>query len=124
MKPAHRFTSEEAFALIESAAAAGERCPQSGIYGHSALTSTVTTALANAGRIRIEIYAWNFRVAEILTGPHAGKRTAASPTGQKPWKIIDANGTRTRRGGGADVRNSSRAQPSAPRPLTREELSS
>lgn len=118
-----RFSSDDAFALLQSAAIAGDRCPQAGIHGFSSLTSAVTTALAHAGRIRIEIYAWNFRVIEILTGPHAGKRTAPGPNGQKPWKIIDANGTRTRRGT-VNFGRQGRSQPSAPRPLTREELAS
>jgi hypothetical protein len=65
------------FGLLEQAAKRGERCPQSGNFGP--LKSAATTALARAGRIRIEIYAHNWRVVEILTGRHAGKRTMPTP---------------------------------------------
>lgn len=110
-------TPDQAFALLERAAISGERCPQTGDHG---LRSADTTNLAHAGRILVEIFAWNYRRVTILTGPHAGKTTAAAPAGQKPWKIIDAHGTRTKRGV-ADTGASKRTQPSAPRPLTRQE---
>lgn len=67
----------EQFEILERAAAAGERCPQSGNFGP--LKSHVTTALARAGKIRIEIYAHNWRVVTILEGRHRGKRTAETP---------------------------------------------
>lgn len=76
------------FGLIELAARHGERCPQSKPFGP--VSPQVTTALARAGRIRIEIYAHNWRVAEILTGRHAGKRTAPTPYkgSGRPYMII------------------------------------
>lgn len=109
---------DKAFAILESAAVAGKRCPQRGEHG---LSSTDTTSLAHAGRIFVEIFAWNFRSITILTGPHAGKMTAPAPQGQRAWKTIDVNGTHTRRGT-TQSGLSKRQQPSAPRPLTREEL--
>lgn len=77
------------FAMLEVAAANGERCPQSDPHGPFKVG--VTSALARAGKIRIEIYAHNWRVAQILVGPHKGKRTKATPYKGKgrPYKIID-----------------------------------
>lgn len=120
-KPAaNSLTPDEAFALCEAAAVAGVRAPQGRGDSPIGLRSADTTALALAGRIRVEIYAWNWRVIEILVGPNAGKRTLAAPHGQKPWKIIDQHGSITRCG---FVRTAgSASQPSAPRPLTRAEL--
>lgn len=83
------------FALLEEAAARGDRCPQS--RPHGPIVSGVITALARAGKIRSEVYVHNWRVVEILVGPHAGKRTAPEPTRHgtgKPYKVTDASGTR------------------------------
>lgn len=110
-----RFQLDEAMRLVEAAAAAGERCPANYTPGmpHGALPE-----LARQGKVRVKIYALNYRVVEILTGPHAGKQTAPPPPQyRRPFKIIDAAGARTLRGG-----EPSRRQPSAPRALTREEL--
>lgn len=65
---------DQAFALIECAAINGERCPT-----RDFLESSVTTALARAGRITIEISGRNWRTVTILTGPHAGKTTKPDP---------------------------------------------
>lgn len=76
------------FALIEAAAVKGERCPQSRPFGP--LDTAAPGVLARAGRIRIEIFLHNFRVATIMEGPHRGKQTQAAPakgTG-KPYKVI------------------------------------
>lgn len=104
------------FALIEAAAANGDRCPQASPHG-PIHPSTAPADLARAGRIRIEIFTLNWRVATVLEGPHKGKRTAACPHGGsgKPYKVITADGvsSHTRMG---------MQPPSAPRPLTREEL--
>lgn len=76
------------FALLESAAANGERCPQS--IPHGPLNSAVTGALARAGRIRIEIFAHNWRVVTLMDGPHKGKQTMPTPHkgSRRPYKII------------------------------------
>lgn len=74
-------TAAEAFAMLERAAVNGCRCPVSRTDG---LTSQLTTALARAGQIRIDVYPHNFRVVTILTGPNAGKSTAPPPN--KNWR--------------------------------------
>lgn len=80
-----------AFASIERAAAAGARCPENGTAG---VGHGVVPALARAGKIRVEIFAHNFRRVTILAGPQAGQATAPPPTQCGPaWKVIDAGGT-------------------------------
>jgi hypothetical protein len=56
-------------------------------------------ALARAGRIRIEVYAHNWRVVEILSGPNKGKRTAPCPNKTNgPYLVIEKESRyRTRR---------------------------
>lgn len=103
-------TNERDYALIEAAAIAGERCPQSQPFGP--LSKTGVTPLCRAGRIRIEIYAPNWRVATILTGPHVGKSTKPAPSGGKPYVIV---GKETWRVGDADKSGPPRTGPSAPR---------
>lgn len=77
---------KDAFALLEAAAVAGERCPVSG----GGLTSGLTTDLAIDGKIKVEIYAKNFRRVTILVGPNAGKTTADPPNKNwKPYKVIE-----------------------------------
>lgn len=72
---------EACFAALERAAASSERCPFNGTHG---VDSTATTALARAGRIRVAVYRLNWRVVTILTGPQAGKATAAPPGSYGP----------------------------------------
>lgn len=55
----------------------------------SSCTSTPVLALARSGRIRIELYGRGTRVIEILQGEHMGARTAPSPYGGKPYRIIE-----------------------------------
>lgn len=74
---------ERDFALLVAAAVAGERCPQNYPFGPIKSIS----ALVKAGMIRTEIYALNWRVAQILDGPHAGKRTKEPPMGGEPYLI-------------------------------------
>lgn len=75
-----------AFAVIERAAIEGRRCPENLTHG---VTSPAVTALARAGRIRIEIYFHNWRVVTILEGEHRGKTTAACPKkGAMPYRTI------------------------------------
>lgn len=73
------------FAVIEAAAVAGYRCPENNTHD---LPYKAAQLLCRAGMIRVEIGAHNYRVAELLVGANAGARTAADPTGAKPWKII------------------------------------
>lgn len=80
-------TSPDAtFDMLVLAAIKGERCPQS--YPFGPFHSHVTSALAKAGRIRIEIFKYNWRVITIMEGPHAGKQTAPSPEGGMPYRTI------------------------------------
>jgi hypothetical protein len=65
------------FKLLEAAAVAGERCPQS--YPHGPIDSGAVAALVEAKRIRSEVCGKNYRVVTILTGPHKGRSTAPHP---------------------------------------------
>lgn len=76
-----------AFALLESAAATGERCPQS--RPHGPLNPAACGQLARAGRIRVEIFMHNWRVVTIMEGLHKGKHTALHPTARRPYKVIE-----------------------------------
>lgn len=85
---------DKAFALLCECAAQGQRCPVSrGPDAHPFLQPLHTSALAAQGKIRIEIYAHNWRVVTILVGLHKGKRTAPSPhkNARRPYQVIDAN---------------------------------
>lgn len=84
---------DSAFSILERAAKLGERCPQSFPFGP--LASNVTTTLAHEGRIRIEIFAHNWRVITILSGPNRGKHTMLSPYkgSGKPYKTIGTETT-------------------------------
>lgn len=82
---------EDAFNLLVEAAVAGERCPQT--RPHGPIQAAAMSALYRAGRIEGLIYKHNYRVVRILTGPHAGKTTAAPARGLKPYKRIDAAGS-------------------------------
>jgi len=82
---------EAGFAAIEQAALRGERAPtnQTGENPAGTLRSGITTELLKQGRIKVEIYALNWRVIEILTGPHAGERTKGPPNPSwQPYKIL------------------------------------
>lgn len=66
-----------AFSILETAAYRGERCPLNGTTPW--ITADITTALARAGRIKVEVSGRNWRVVTILKGPNAGKRTMPDP---------------------------------------------
>lgn len=109
-------TLDRAFATIERAAVAGERCPVTAREGTAGLPPGATTALAKASRIRVEVYAKNYRVVQILTGQHAGKRTMEPPSpGWQPYRIVDHKGA-------TQLRTARLGAPSAPRPLRANEL--
>lgn len=81
---------DDAFATLVVAAIAGQRCPVAAREGVLGLPSGVTGKLARDGKIKVEVYAKNYRVVEILVGPHAGKRTKAPPSiDWKPYRVID-----------------------------------
>ena len=120
---------DSAFTVLELLAANGDRC----LTRDQGMPPKITTALARAGKIKVEVFRLNFKVVTILVGPHRGKTTAH---GGKPYLIIDINGTWSggHRIGGALPRPTARAlraedeairgQPSAPRILTSEEIAS
>ena len=87
----HRFN--EAFQQLCATAERGERCPFNWQLPHGALP-----ALARAGKIRVEVFAKNWRVVTIMAGPSAGKHTMRDPSmplGARPYVVIDA-GSQTR----------------------------
>ncbi len=112
-------TLDQTFAILEGYAIRGERCPENGTNG---IEPGVIPALARAGRLRIEISGHNFRRVTLPTGAHAGAATASDPTGAQPWKTIDHCGTFTRGKLVSADAASLRKAPSAPRPLSREEI--
>lgn len=72
------------FDLIVKRAFVGERAPiNTEIRGGQA----VLQALANQGRIKVEVYAHNWRVIEILKGPSVGARTKESPIKAPPYIV-------------------------------------
>lgn len=74
--PCKKLSLDEAFKVLERCALAGDRCPIAGTKG---LESVLTSALARAGRIRIDVYPHNYRVVTIAAGPNAGRATALPP---------------------------------------------
>lgn len=86
---------EQAFGLIEAAAVAGARCPQN--EPHGPIASGAVTALVEAGRVKSEIYAHNWRVVTILAGPNRGQTTAPPPLGGSPYLVNGVHVDRLRR---------------------------
>ncbi len=81
---------ERAYEAILAAALNNERCPENQTRG---VDTHLCGELARAGRIKIEVFARNFRVVTILTGPHAGLKTAPPPYRvTQPKLIITASG--------------------------------
>lgn len=74
-----------AFAVLERCAAAGERCP---INETQNINSTVVSALARVGRIKVEVSGRNWRTVTILKGPHAGKTTKPDPNSGHVYQTI------------------------------------
>lgn len=87
---------DRAFSVLEAAAIAGERCPCfHGPKRSPAGNPAYISALARAGRIRVEISSRNWRRVTLLTGLHAGKSTAPNPDRKaRPYQIIDRDGAR------------------------------
>lgn len=113
---------ERTFAILEAAAATGERCPLSREHHVNGVDSQYVRALARAGRIFIEISSSNWRRVTILIGAHKGKSTAANPDPKaRVYQTIGAEGRKIN-GKFTDSGASKRQQPSAPRLLTSKEL--
>lgn len=77
--------AEKTFDLIIAAAITGERCPQS--HPHGPLQRMGLRELIDAGLVRSEVYAHNYRVVTVLSGEHAGKNTRPAPAGRRPYMI-------------------------------------
>lgn len=88
----HPSDIERVFTALVQCAITGERCTQNDGLGNRG--ADCIRALASSGRIRIEISGRNYRKVTILTGPHAGKSTAADPTGMRVWRVLDKTGSR------------------------------
>jgi hypothetical protein len=94
---------EFVFQLLVDAAVEGKRCPVAdaidramSLAGHG-YGATLVPALADAGRIRIEVGGKNWRVVTICDGPHAGAATARPPGGRsfEPYVVIEPGGRRS-----------------------------
>lgn len=76
-----------AFAIVERAAIAGERCPTNeGLCDALRVAGFVfaggnelLSGLAREGHLEIRVAAQNWRIVQLLTGEHAGKMTAPAP---------------------------------------------
>jgi hypothetical protein len=113
---------EATFAVLEAAAIAGKRCPMSSRYADKGINSDDVAALTAAGRIFIEISSRNWRRVTILTGPNKGKSTAPNPDPKATvYQTVGVEGHKIS-GKLVDHETHKRPKPSAPRPLTREEL--
>lgn len=77
-------TDENVYAYLLEIAKKGERAPtmEQILYRFRGGVACVGR-LAREGKIRIEVWAWNWRVIEI-----EGFRTKASPTGARPYRVI------------------------------------
>jgi len=86
---------DDVFSQLVDAAIAGQRCPVTAREGVPGLPGHATSVLAREGRIKVEIYAHNWRVVEILDGPHAGARTKPCPHETNgPYRIIGREAAR------------------------------
>lgn len=81
---------EKCFEAIVHAVISGQRCPENDTLH---VNTERCRHLALAGRIKVEVFARNYRVVTILDGPHAGKKTAPAPYNvQKPKFVINKDG--------------------------------
>lgn len=78
------------FDHLTALAKSGQRCPTNDQIDN---LSGKLRDLARAGHIRVEVSDKNWRTVFILTGPHAGLFTKASPAAGKPYLISDKSGT-------------------------------
>lgn len=75
---------ETVFKMVEEAAATGKRCPTNYEWPVNAKR---LRDLEKEGKLRTVIYGRYWRVAEILVGPHAGKKTAMPSHGGMPYVL-------------------------------------
>lgn len=97
MTPCSPENLDRAFEILVAAAITGSRCPvTSGPDVHPYLTSAHIVALAKRGHIRSEVSGHNWRQITILTGRHAGKKTAPNPNENAVvYKTMDAKGSKS-----------------------------
>jgi hypothetical protein len=98
------------FTMLVGIACRGERAPQ--LQPHGVLTVAENNAIlemARAGRLRVEIFAHNWRVVTICEGQYRGRHTQLSPYkgGGEPYRVIQKG----------DVTAGQRGAPSLPRLL-------
>jgi hypothetical protein len=79
---------EKCLAIVEAAAAAGERCPRN----NSFVRTELIEQLARDGHLLCTVYGDGWRVVEILTGAHAGAKTLPAPKSRKPWRVYSECG--------------------------------
>lgn len=72
------------FRAVEAAAAQGLRCPTR----HDFRAVREWEELTIGGHIKIDIYALNYKVVTVLTGPYKGKSTKLPDHGRPPWRTI------------------------------------
>ena len=79
---------DKLFEKMVDLAVRGERCPF-----NEHLPPGGLSALARAGRLKIEVFRHNWRIVTILEGQHTGKHTKRDPALEpdaKPYVVIDA----------------------------------
>jgi hypothetical protein len=80
---------DASFTLLEHAAINGIRCPT-----HSqGMGPEITTALARAGRILVQVSGRNWKTVTILTGPARGMTTKSDPHQHQVFLTVDQFGT-------------------------------
>lgn len=86
---------ERGFAEIVRCALAGERAPTNCTMDNpnGTLRAGLTSELVRRRRIRVEVYAKNWRVIEIIQGEHTGRRTKEEPNGRQPYRVIPERGS-------------------------------
>jgi hypothetical protein len=85
----------EAHALIQHAAISGHRAPfnrRKGVPLEGAIPRHAMLNLVKLGHIKLEVYARNWRVIELLTGPAAGHRTQECPFSPIPYRVLQNKG--------------------------------
>jgi hypothetical protein len=104
LAPDWQATADFVFDWLISLAREGKRCPTTdemsralssrGLCGNVSKQAP-TSWLARAGKIRIRVYAKNWRVVEIAAGPFAGLETQGPPNPRWAFYLVmDKAGTR------------------------------
>lgn len=89
-----RVLADFLFTNLEEVALAGRRCPTKDelreLFNEKGYSNPALSLahLVEEGRVRIEVCGRNWRVVEILSGPNTGVRTAPTPHGGAPYRVI------------------------------------